>query len=276
MTEAVDAARAVRRAFDRAAASYDGAAGVQREICARLAGLMQECPPTAPPRRIIDAGCGTGYGLRPLAEHFPTAERLAIDFAPAMLQRSRQHHPATPLCADLQALPLRDGSVDALWSSLALQWCDAGRALREFARVLAVDGTAWIATLGPDTLTELRQSFAQVDDAEHVLRFRPAADWALLARAAGLGVLTERRERCFVRAPDLRGLIAHLKGIGAHRIDATPRRPLTRAEWRRLEHAYEAFREPDGLLPASYDVILLALRRTDAQCASGNNLHRIA
>lgn len=255
-----DAAVAVRRAFDRAAASYDSAAGVQREICARLAQAMGEHPPQGPVRRVADAGCGTGYGLDPLQARFPAAQCVAIDFAPAMLARMRTQHSALPLCADLQALPLATGSIDALWSSLALQWCSAERAVAEFARVLRPGGMAWIATLGPDTLHELRAAFAEVDDAEHVLRFRPAEDWARIAAAAGFEVLAERREQAFVRAPELRGVIAHLKGIGAHRIDAAPRTPLTRGQWRRLEAAYEAFRADDGLLPATYDVILLTLR----------------
>jgi malonyl-CoA O-methyltransferase len=261
VAECVEARRTVRRAFDRAAASYDTAAGVQREICARLAALIDTHPPREVPRRLADAGCGTGYGLEVLRQHFPEAARLAIDFAPAMLHTSARNGGIWPLCADLQALPLAARSLDALWSSLALQWCDAQTALDEFARVLKPGGMAWIATLGPDTLCELRDAFAAVDDEEHVLRFRPSGEWAEMARKAGFEVLLERREQTCVLAMELRGVIAHLKGIGAHRIGAAPRRALRRSEWNVLEHAYERHRRSDGLLPANYDVILLALRR---------------
>lgn len=262
MADAAETTRAARRAFDRAAASYDNAAGVQREICARLATLMHACPPLGAPQRLVDAGCGTGYGLQRLAEHFPAAQCIAVDFAPAMLQRAVKHNAAWPLCADLQALPLRDGCVDALWSSLALQWCEPARALSEFARILRRGATAWIATLGPNTLHELRAAFAQVDDEAHVLDFRAAEEWAEIARAAGFDVITLQRDTACVRAPDLRGVISHLKGIGAHRFDTAPRRSLGRPQWRLLEQAYAAHRDASGLLPASYDVVLLALRRT--------------
>lgn len=265
MAECKEMRRAVRRAFDRAAPNYDGAAGVQREICDRLAALIGLHPLLEPPRHVADAGCGTGNGLDVLARHFPDAQRLAIDFAPAMLQRARSHDTANPLCADLQALPLAAHSLDAVWSSLALQWCDAQRALDEFARVLKPGGTAWVATLGPDTLQELREAFQAVDDEEHVLRFRHFNEWAGMARRAGFEVLLERRERTCVLAEELRGVIAHLKGIGAHRIGAAPRRALRRPEWRALEQAYEIHRRNDGLLPATYDVILLTLRRPAAR-----------
>lgn len=261
MADAMHATRAVRQAFERAAPGYDAAAGVQREICQRLAELMQAYPPAHPPHCVIDAGCGTGYGLEWLSSRFPQAGHIAIDFAPAMLQHAVARHTALPLCADLQALPLRNGCVDALWSSLALQWCDPARALGEFARVLKPGATAWIATLGPATLHELRDAFGEVDDATHVLAFRTADEWVRIARTAGFELLERRCEFARARAADLRGVIGHLKGIGAHRFDTAPRKPLTRPQWRRLEEAYEHHRDPNGMLPATYDVILLALRR---------------
>lgn len=261
MADALHAARAVRQAFDRAAPGYDAAAGVQREICHRLAELMHAHPPTQPPRCVIDAGCGTGYGLEWLNRYFAHAGQVAIDFAPAMLQHAVTRHTALPLCTDLQAMPLRDACVDALWSSLALQWCEPSRALEEFARVLRPGATAWIATLGPATLHELRDAFREVDDARHVLNFRDAGEWVEIARSAGFDLLERRCDLARVRAGNLRGVIGHLKGIGAHRFDTTPRTPLTRPQWRRLEQAYERHRDADGLLPATYDVILLALRR---------------
>jgi len=58
----------VRRAFERAAATYDGAAVLQREVGQRMAerlGFVRMQPGT-----ILDAGCGTGASsarLRPNA-----------------------------------------------------------------------------------------------------------------------------------------------------------------------------------------------------------------
>ena len=48
----------VRRAFGRAAATYDGAAVLQREVGARLAGRLDVVK--LAPGTIIDVGCGTG------------------------------------------------------------------------------------------------------------------------------------------------------------------------------------------------------------------------
>jgi malonyl-CoA O-methyltransferase len=61
-------------------------------------------------------------------------------------------------------MPLADNSVAHIFSSLALQWCENIPALMfEIERVLQPGGTAVIATLGPDTLRELRSAWAKVD-----------------------------------------------------------------------------------------------------------------
>jgi malonyl-CoA O-methyltransferase len=61
------------------------------------------------------------------------------------------------VCADLERLPLADGSVDLVWCNMALHWLsDPLPAFREFARVLAPEGLLMFSTLGPDTLKELR------------------------------------------------------------------------------------------------------------------------
>lgn len=253
--------RAVRQAFDRAAASYDAAAALQREVSARLADFVLAHAAGPTPRRILDGGCGTGHGQAALARLWPQAERIALDFAPAMLA----HLPAgaaVRLCGDLESLPLADASLDIVWSSLALQWCEPATALGEIARVLMPGGRAWIATLGPETLWELRAAFAAVDDDRHVISFHPLTHWLESAAYAGLDCSAQDGSRVYAQATDLKRLLRDIKQIGAHRTGPGRRRkPLGRAAWSRLESAYERHRLPDGSLPASYDLILLCLEK---------------
>ena len=250
----------MRAAFERAAESYDNAAKVQREVCERLDALLAR-QPAGNPALILDAGCGTGFGLPLLVRRFPAARLIAADFAPAMLRRLPPGL-GLALGADLECLPLPSGSVDAVWSSLALQWCRPARALGELARVLVPGGRAWLATLGPATLGELRAAFAGVDDAEHVISFHDLAAWRSFAGAAGFRELAAEQATSWATAPDLRGLLRDIKAIGAHAVGGGRRRaPLGKAAWRALEARYEAHRRPDGLLPATYDLILLNLEK---------------
>lgn len=256
--------RAVRHAFNRAADSYDGAAAIQREICHALAALLERHPPTGPVTSVLDAGCGTGYGLGLLAQRLPGVTRIALDFAPAMLNRIPAEAPAPPflpLCADIEALPLAAGSMDAIWSSLTLQWCDPVLALSELARVLRPGAPAWLATLGPATLWELRDAFSGIDSARHVIHFHDAAHWRQAACTAGFSVLEATPQPMYAVAPDLRRLLRDIKAIGAHSVPQRRRQPLGRGAWRALEARYEQHRRADGLLPATYDVIFLALEK---------------
>jgi malonyl-CoA O-methyltransferase len=257
----------IRLAFERAAYTYDAAARVQREAVQCLFAFAEAQPPAHPVRRLLDTGCGTGQALAGLTARFPQAQSIALDFSPAMLAQARTACatiPIVPVCADIERLPFADASIDLYWSSLALQWCDPATALAEAARVLSPGGCAWIATLGPQTLHELRTAFTAVDDDTHVIDFTGSEHWLDAAQAAGFAIQphTHTRTPLYDLAPDLHTLLGNIKAIGARSVgENRRRRPLGRHNWQTLQAAYEAFRRPDGALPATYDLILLALRK---------------
>lgn len=264
--------RAVRRAFGRAAAGYDAHAVLQREVCERMAERLQFLKTT--PHRILDAGCGTGYGSRRLLAHWPDAHLVALDIAPAMLETARAQRPGwlhrLPglagmaqrfarerfVCGDLEALPLAAGCIDMLWSNLALQWSnDLDGTFAGFQRVLAPDGLLMFSTFGPDTLRELRAAFAELDDAPHVSRFADMHDIGDALVRAGFAAPVMDRDVLTLTYDDLPSLMRDLKGLGAHNA-ATGRRQglMGKSEWRRLQDVYETFRR-DGKLPATYEVV---------------------
>ncbi|NIV73292.1 MAG: methyltransferase domain-containing protein, partial [Gammaproteobacteria bacterium] len=76
------------------------------------------------------------------------------------------------VCGDAEAIPLADASVDLAVSSLMLPTCPRPeRVLAELHRVLVPGGLLMLASLGPDTLRELRQSWMAVDRHVHVQGF---------------------------------------------------------------------------------------------------------
>ena len=78
-------ARAVRRHFARAAATYDAAAVLQREVGRRMAEKLDVVK--LAPAAILDAGCGTGDAQADLALRYPDARQVALDVALPMLAR---------------------------------------------------------------------------------------------------------------------------------------------------------------------------------------------
>ena len=115
--------RLVRRAFNRAAADYDAAAVLQREVCSRMLERLEYIK--LQPTRILDAGSGTGWGTRQLAQRYPSAQMIALDMAIGMLHiargRSGWWHKLfggakqTQVCSDVEALPLAANSVEMVW-----------------------------------------------------------------------------------------------------------------------------------------------------------------
>lgn len=112
------------------------------------------------PRRILDAGSGPAREARALMAAYAKAEFIALDHSAAMLRsgRSRLFERKKFVCAELARLPLAPGSIDFVWSNMALHWAEPLGALREFQRVLAADGLLMFSTLGPDSLRELRSA----------------------------------------------------------------------------------------------------------------------
>lgn len=246
----------VRLSFERAAATYDCAADVQRRICDRLAAGL----PLLTPARLLDAGCGTGYALPLLQARFPAAQAFALDLSAAMLARIAA--PCLRLVGDLEQLPLADASLDLYWTSLAVQWCELAAVLGEAARTLRPDGWLALATLGPATFGELRHAFAGVDEHAHTLPFHPPEEVGEIAAAAGLAVVDVRRHREIAYYADFRSLLQAVKAVGANQLGRGRRTGLlSRAGFARAEAALESLRTPAGL-PLTYDVITLYARST--------------
>lgn len=242
----------VRRAFNRAAGTYQGAAAVQRQV---VAELLEALAPVATPQSIADIGCGTGYALAPLQARYPDAQLLAVDFAERMLETLPAAYPR--LCADAEKLPLAAASVDLYWSSLAVQWCDLPAVLAEARRVLRPGGLLAVATLADRTFHELRTAFAGLDTHEHTHRFLDRGEIEAAARCAGLVDIGLRHTELQARYPDLPSLLRAVKAVGASEVAGERRRGmLGRNAWAIASSRYEAFRV-DGLISATYDVVYL-------------------
>lgn len=259
--------RAVRDSFARAAATYDDAAVLQREVADRLLARLDYI--NLRPLRILDLGCGTGYLTRLLSRRYPSAQIVALDLALPMVQAARRHTTARlpfgfgrrlSRCryanADAEALPLSDTSFDLVVSNLTLQWCDPDRVFRECRRVLRPGGLFLFTTFGPDTLKELRTAWRAVDSRVHVHDFIDMHDLGdALVRARFADPVMDM-ELLMLTYAKVAGLLRDLKAIGAHNAAAGRRQALTgKGRFAHFEQAYEVFRHSDGRLPASHEVI---------------------
>jgi len=250
--------RRVRASFDAAASGYDAVAVIQAEVRARLLERLELFRIT--PRRILDAGCGTGHSARALLRHYRRADLVALDLAPGMLRAARTQRPwrrrLDPVCGDATALPLDDGSVDLVFSNLMLQWCDTpDQVFAEFRRVLRPGGLLLFTSFGPDTLKELRAAWGAADGHTHVSRFIDMHDLGDALMRTGFGEPVMDMEQLTLTYPDVRSLMRDLKTMGARNATAGRNPGLTgRRRLVAMEAHYERLRR-DGRLPASWEVV---------------------
>ena len=252
--------RRLRHSFGRAAAGYAEVAVLQREVESRLLEQLEVLGETRP-LRVLDVGSGPGRASGAIKGRWPKSEVVALDQALPMLRQVGRHtrfwRPVRRVCGDASQLPIADGSVDLVFSSLCLQWVhDLPGALAEFRRVLRPQGLLLFSSFGPDTLVELREAYLAAGE-----RQPPLSPFAAIQQvgdallAAGFRNPVVERDLFTLTYPDAMSLLRELRAIGAG--DARVQRPRGlggRARQRAMIQAYEARRE-DGKLPSTWEVI---------------------
>jgi len=250
----------VSQSFERVAARYEQWASLQKMVGEDLLERLQWLKWV--PQQILDVGAGVGRLSRALSKQYKQAHVYSVDIALEMVKLghldaprwfSKQHF----VCADGAHLPFADDSVDLLVSNLMLQWCnDIQVVFAEFARVLKPEGALFFSTFGPDTLKELRDSWASVDNASHVNRFLDMHNYGDALLQVGFSNPVMDVDRFEFTYNDAKQLMRELKQIGAHNLTAGRSRSLTgKGKFQAMLGAYEEYRSADGLLPATYEVV---------------------
>ena len=246
----------VSAAFDRAAQDYDAIARFQQSVCDSLIGMLPAfAPDYAVPKKLLDGGCGTGYGAGLLSRLWPDCRITGCDLSLEMLRLARGRH-IHAVCADLERLPFPDGSFDCVWSSLALQWCKTPDVYAELFRILSDQGILIFATLGPGTLAELDFAFSAIDAHRHVRTFASQKETELALEKAGFKDVSIKHETRIVHFPDFHSFLTSVRGIGANQVGKARRRAMMgKTAWKTVQQRYETLRGTDGMLPATYELV---------------------
>ncbi|HWV12258.1 MAG TPA: methyltransferase domain-containing protein [Sphingobium sp.] len=229
----------ISEAFGAAAEHYEDHAGPQRAAAALVADLAQRQKP-AGVERILEIGCGTGLLTRDIQQRWPTAELLVTDLSPEMLARTANGAfvAGTFLAMDGEAPAFEGEWFDLILSSLAFQWFDdLEEAIARLVSLLKPGGSLIFSTMG-------KGSFAQWRVAHDVCGLTPGVpDYPSIAELAAMLARYEDafafEEDCALHCGGARGLIAHLKGIGAV-VSSEGRKPLSPKDLRAVMAAFDA------------------------------------
>lgn len=248
----------VRAVFDAASGGFDAAAAVHDETRARLVERLAFV--RIEPRLILDLGTATGAAAAAVAEVYPNARVVALDSSARMADAAAQRAAAgagfETLRADATRLPFATDSVDLVVANQLLPFVRPDEVFAEIARVLAPSGLFTFATVGPDTLAELRRAWSGIDDALHVHAFVDMHDLGDLAVNAGLAEPVLDVDRIGLSYASLGALVHDFRACGAVNAAGGRRRGLMgRDAWRRFEHALDAVRV-DGRIELTVEIVL--------------------
>jgi SAM-dependent methyltransferase len=243
----------------RARRARAGALGPATFLLDRAAGDLAERLSAVLRKFEIAADIGTpGDAVRrALANAVDTM--IAIDTEPVRGTRS--------VVADLEALPLRDNSLDLAVSALALQFVnDLPGTLTQIRRALKPDGLFVAALIGGASLTELREAFAEAESeieggaSPRVAPFVDVRELGALLQRAGFALPVTDVDRVVVRYTSPLALMHDLRRMGAtNTLIERRRRPLKRTTLRRMMEIYGArFADADGRVRATFEIVWLS------------------
>lgn len=249
---------ALKQGFNKTAKTYDRHAKMTATVNDHLLERIKSL--NLNPERILDIGAGTGSLSRALLKLYPKARIYCIDlsekrliFAKGKRKWFRKQHYVT---ADMHAIPFKNESFDLVVSNLTWYWAEhLHQAIYEAKRVLKIDGKLLFSTLGPDTLRELRASFAAASEEPHINTFFDMHDIGDALLKAGFGDPVMDVEYFTHTVKTVAALFKELRATGELNYQALRSRGMMGPEILKKATAhYEQFRE-DKLLPVTTEAV---------------------
>lgn len=262
--------------FDKAASQYNNLATIQHEIAEygltalELMGIKNAV-------NLLDIGCGTGTSYERLQG---LAQRVTgVDISFNMLRQAsisdsnieKVHF--NGINGDAECLPIKSHSIDAIYSSMALQWCQSPElVVTEIHRVLKPKGKALLCILTGDSFNSLQNGWRHIGLPSRINKFHSSHAW--VSASEGFNWIVKAYAKRFVsQHNNLFDMLGSIKNIGANTklMDPPGLRFLNTAhkvsnymgkrEVNGLSRYLKACNAGNELLPLEYHLICLEINK---------------
>ncbi len=240
----------IAKTFGSASQSYDVSARLQRFSGKHLMPWL----PKKNDLTVVDLGSGTGFFTDLLASTYQQVIGLDISTEMLRFSQANRNKKIAWIEADAHKIPLQDSSIDFIYSNLVIQWCEPlDVAIDEMLRVLKPGGLIIFTTLVDGTLHELKSSWRQVDDDQHVIDFKTVTELNQLFTRNNAKILEQKCQDIVLEYQNVIHLARELKGLGANHLAQKKNRGLSgKDKWFKMTDYYQDFLEPSGIYPATY------------------------
>lgn len=249
----------IRSALNQASPYFKTVDVLHKAIASRLLERLELFK--IKPKTILNVGARTGDENHQLAKYYPRAQIIGIDIADKMLKTAASQKKwlskETFICADTDYLPLKDESVDFIFSNLALHWHEPlSITFKEWYRVLKKDGVMLFSTFGPDTLKELKHAWQSIDTSTHVNSFLDMHDVGDLLLQTPFGDPVMDMDYLTLTYPTLDKLLRELKLAGSCNLTENKKKCLTgKHVIKKLEKAYSPFLTQSQHYPSTFEIV---------------------
>lgn len=246
----------VAKSFAKGAASYRANAQLQQDVGQALLNKL----PKTNLGTCLDLGAGPGLFSQTLQSHADVF--VTMDIANEMLNQQQGNW--AKVQGDSHQLPFLANSFNTVFSSLMIQWCDLPKVLNQVHEITATGGRFYFSTLVDGSLNELKQAWSQVDDDQHIHDYLSLEQLQNSLNSSLWQVTNVQQQTHSYYFDNVMALAKELKSLGANKVLNRKNKGLvTKAKWHNMEQAYaEQFADSTtGLLPASYQVVLVELQK---------------
>jgi malonyl-CoA O-methyltransferase len=183
------------------------------------------------PGRLLELGSAAGHLRAELVQKYRDAEIISIEADPHFCAHlrlpawQRLWRTESIVSAEPTAVPLRSASIDMVCANLA--WVSAQNlraVIDECVRLLRPQGLLMVVGYGPQTLQELRETWAGLDLWQHTNEFVDMHDLGDSMLRAGLADVVVDSERLHVEFDDVSQVLGEIRDIGGGN-QAPGRRP---------------------------------------------------
>lgn len=173
------------------------------------------------PQQVVDWGASLGASTVLLRKAYPQARLWSADIhvtrpAPAPWWSPRRWL-AEPGRGLVGTHELPAGQAQLVWANMALHWsADPQALMRQWQRVLAVDGFLMFSTLGPGSLALLRELYADQHWPPPFAEFVDMHDFGDMLVEAGFADPVMDQEQLTLTWASAEALLAELRGLGGN------------------------------------------------------------